>query len=304
MTTKYGILIPTTLQRSPPTEALEAFVRRADELGFHSLWTLDRVLQGDPVLDGVSVLTFAAAITRRVKLGMSVLLATLRNPILVAKTLSTLDYLSNGRLVAGLSAGGRRYEFDSLGIPTKGRGVRLSETVKILRALWREPKVNFSGKFFTLKDVEMFPKPVQNNIPILIGGSSSRALDRAGRIGDGFIATIRGSADTYRAECEQVRASASRSGRDANKLEYAKLVYVYCGQDRDECHAILKRWADRFYQTDFDVRSNCIYGTPEECAGKLRTYVRAGAGTLILGPPSAEPAQIELLRDRVLPQVA
>ncbi|HZW57862.1 MAG TPA: LLM class flavin-dependent oxidoreductase [Nitrososphaerales archaeon] len=301
--TSYGILIPTTLQQTPSTHALEAFIRRADELGFHSLWTLDRVLQGDPVLDGVSVLTFAAAITRRVKLGTSVLLTTLRNPILVAKTLSTIDYLSNGRLLAGLSAGGRKYEFDSLGIPTKGRGVRLAETVKILRVLWREPKVNFSGKFFTLKGVEMFPKPMQDNIPILIGGSSAPALDRAGRIGDGFIATIRGSPDTFKRECEQVRAGALRSERDPDKLDYAKLVYVYAGTNKEECYLKLKSWADRFYQTDFDVKSNCIYGAPDECAEKIKAYERAGAKTIILGPPTSDLEQIELLRDQVLASV-
>ncbi len=298
--TKFGLVIPTMLQETPTMEQLAKFITSAEELGFSSLWTLDRILQTDPCLETLSVLSYASGITKRVRLGTAVLLLVLRNPILTAKELSTIDYLSGSRLTVGVSLGGRPPEFEAFSVNVKSRVTRFIESVRILQLLWSEPKVNFSGKHFLLKEVEMFPKPANHKIPILIGGSALSAISRAGTLGDGYIATVRGTPESFKSDWEIVTKEAARTGRIAEELEGAKLVYCCVDNDPREAYLMLKRWADRFYRTEFDVRSNCIFGSPDECVDKIRDYISAGVKSLILGPPTADTQQIETIRDKVL----
>ncbi|MHB8566162.1 MAG: LLM class flavin-dependent oxidoreductase [Nitrososphaerales archaeon] len=296
----FGLLLPTTLVPAATLNELDAFIRAAEDLGYHSLWTLERILHPNPVLDSLTTLTHAAAITKRIGIGTSVLLAVFRNPIVLAKQLSTMDYLSNGRVTAGLSVGGRDWEFAATGLATKSRGVHLTETVKIMRALWTEPSVTYAGKWLNLKDVKMFPKPVQKPIPILIGGNTDPAIARAGRIGDGYLMTAGGTPESFKKTWSKVVAAAEQHNKNPSSLDAVKLVYTYTSNDPARAYDTLKKWADSYYMSDYDAKTNCIFGTPEQCIDLIQKYIDAGVKTFILGPPTTDVAQIQEIKDKVL----
>src|SRR5438105_5191518 len=126
---RVGILVPGSFAGTPPTlSEFTAFFQRADDLGLHSLWVIDRIFHTVNVLDPMTLLTCAAAVTSRVRLGTSVLLFALRNPVLMAKTTATLDYLSGGRLILGVSLGGRDNEFEPLGSPCSNASAGCGKT--------------------------------------------------------------------------------------------------------------------------------------------------------------------------------
>ncbi len=171
---KVGILVPGSFPDQPPTMSeFTEFFRRADDLGLDSLWVIDRIFHDVSVLDPMTLLTCAAAVTSRIRLGTSVLLFVFRNPILFAKTTATLDYLSGGRLTLGLSLGGRDHEFEPLGVRVSQRVSRFREGIEVMRRLWAESNVSFHGRHLHMDNVNISPKPVQKpGIPIIFGGSA------------------------------------------------------------------------------------------------------------------------------------
>ena len=187
---KLGILVPGMFGGTPPTMGeFSAFFRRAEELGYDSLWVIDRVFHPVNIIDPMALLTVAATVTDRVRLGTAVLLFVLRNPILAAKTTSTLDYLSGGRLTLGISLGGRDNEFDPLGVDVRRRVSRFNEGLEVMRRLWNERDVTHHGRYFSMDNVNIDPKPVQQpSIPVIIGGSADTALQRAAEQTDGWVA--------------------------------------------------------------------------------------------------------------------
>ncbi len=296
----FGLLMPTTLEKVAPVKELDSFIVAAEKLGYHSLWTLERLLHPNPCLDDLPCLTHAAAITSKIRVGTCVHLLLFRNPVVLAKELATMDYLSNGRIILGASLGGRDWEYQALGLTTQGRVSKFVESIKVIRALWSEPVVNFTGKYFDLKDVKLFPKPVKRRIPIWIGAANEKAIARAGRMGDGYIMTSAGTPELFKKNWEIVTKSGQDAGRDMAQIEPAKLAYTYVSNVPREAHDVLKRWADAQYLTNYDVKVNCIYGTPDDCIAKIRQYLDAGVRTMILGPQTSDVRQIEMLRDKVL----
>lgn len=296
----FGVLLPSTLVPAASTSQLDSFIRASEELGYHSLWTIERILHPDPTLDSLTTLTHAAAITRRIGIGTSVLLAPFRNPVVLAKQLGTMDYLSSGRLTVGLSVGGRDWEFAATGISSKARGAKLTEAVKIMRALWTEPSVTYAGKYYNLKDVKMFPKPIQKPIPILLGGNAEPAIARAARLGDGYLTTAAGTPESFVKTWAKISSIAESHNRNPATLDVVKLVYTYTSKSTDEAYNILKKWANAYYMIDYDVKTNCIYGTPEQCIERIQKYVDAGVKTFILGPPTTDTNQLHELKDKVV----
>jgi len=205
-------------------EQLGRFAVRAEELGYHSLWTFQRLLVGaeqelDPVyrsvLDPLVALTFAAARTSRVRLGVAVVNFPFVPPVYLAKQAATLDVLSAGRLDLGLGAGWSPVEFTAAGATPARRGARAEEYLGVLRTLWADEVSRFDGEFYSVPPSRMAPKPVQRpGPPVLLGGSAEPALRRAGRLADGWIS--RSSADLSRiaTDIATVRDAASAAGRD------------------------------------------------------------------------------------------
>src|SRR5216117_1669883 len=191
--TTFGLAIKNFVgpTETPDVDALYAYAERAEALGFESLWAWDHVLLGVepsfPILDSITTLGAVAARTRRIKLGTGVLVLPLRNPVVAAKALGSLDVISGGRLVLGVAAGWYAREFDAVGVPFKQRGKLFERNLDILLRLWTEERVTLQADELNLREAVMRPRPVQRpRPPILVGGYVDAVLRRAATKGEGW----------------------------------------------------------------------------------------------------------------------
>ena len=207
--------------------------RRAEELGYRSLWTFQRLVvpevpderSGAPfyqqVQDAVVPLAFLAGQTSRIRLGTAVLIVPFFSPALLAKQLATLDIVSGGRLDVGLGIGWSRTEYEAVGAPFERRGARVEEFLAALRALWTEPVAAYQGEFYRLPPARMAPRPVQRpHPPLLLGGTAKPALRRAGRLADGWVSGSTADLTRIGESIEVVREAAREAGRDPDRLRF------------------------------------------------------------------------------------
>jgi probable F420-dependent oxidoreductase len=209
-------------------EVMRRTARRAEELGYASLWTFQRVLypaDGDldpahrAVHDPVVALAHVAGYTDRIGLGTATLCAPFTAPALLAKTLTSLDVLSGGRLTVGLGIGWLPQEYTAAGVPFQRRGARMEEYLRCLQALWTQDPVEFAGEFYTVPRAHVGPPPVQRpHPPVLLGGAAPPALRRAGRLAQGWIASSRHDLTRIGTAVETVRDGAREAGRDPHAV--------------------------------------------------------------------------------------
>jgi probable F420-dependent oxidoreductase len=235
-----GVHVPQVGPNAAPAVVGE-FSRAADEAGFDGLWVFDHVVlqreqqsrypysadgsMGFPptmdFLEPLTLLTYLAGITKRAKLGTSVLVLPMRQPVLHAKIMATIDYLSGGRFILGAGVGWWKQEYEVLSVPFERRGKRMDECLQLVKALWAEEFVNFKGEFYEAVDWTCNPKPVRDDgIPIWLGGESRNQLQRVGRYADGWLATAK-SLPTLRDDFEVAQEAASKVGRDPATLALA-----------------------------------------------------------------------------------
>ena len=191
---RFGIALPN--HRPLGTrDALVEMAQQAEALGYESIWATDIVVQTRSAederysysLEALTVTSYLAALTNRVRLGISVLVVPQRSPVLVAKEAATLDALSGGRLVLGVGAGYHEMQFRWLGANFRQRGQRLDEYILAMRELWTASEPRFAGKYVAFSDLVFSPRPTQpQGPPIVIGGSSPAALRRVARLADGW----------------------------------------------------------------------------------------------------------------------
>ncbi|WP_329069194.1 LLM class F420-dependent oxidoreductase [Amycolatopsis sp. NBC_01480] len=230
---KIGLNLPH-LGEQATAGNIRDFALYAERNGWDSLWTADRMLypvepktpypgnshgrlgpQNKRVFEHLTVLTYAAAITERIRLGVSVLNLPFYNPVLLGRRLATLDQLSHGRVTVGVGLGWSADEFDAAGAPMRHRGRMAEEAVQALRAVWGPDPVEFSGEYYTIPASILGPKPAQDPLPIVMGGGfSPKSLDRVGRLADGFNPTAV-PVDNLVEMRNLVRAAAKSSGREA-----------------------------------------------------------------------------------------
>lgn len=202
---KFGLAYANTIPFTDPGPATDLVVA-AEEVGFESVWTVEHVIWPHeydsvypyhptgkmpgtpevPIPDPLVWLTWIAAVTSRIRLGTGVMILPLRNPLVLAKQLATLDHLSGGRMELGVGAGWLEEEFSAVGVPFAGRGRRVDETIDAMRLLWSETSASFAGEVFSFEGVALNPKPVGGAIPIVVGGQSNAAIRRTVARGDGF----------------------------------------------------------------------------------------------------------------------
>jgi probable F420-dependent oxidoreductase len=227
-----GIGVPLSGVWATPANQFR-LVRRAEELGYHSAWTFQRLLVPErpgeragieayrSVHDAIVPLAFLAGHTRRIRLGVSVLNMPFFSPALMAKQLATLDAVCGGRLDVGLGIGWMREEYAAVGAPYRRRGARAEEFLAALRALWTEEVVEFHGEFYEIPRSRMEPKPVQRpHPPLLLGGGARAALERAGRLADGWAASSGADLARIGESIEVVRRAAAGAGRDPDTLRF------------------------------------------------------------------------------------
>jgi probable F420-dependent oxidoreductase len=258
-----GVQIPHTGARATP-EFVRAWCTLADEAGYGTLWGVDHMVMPQrveskyvlprkpatiaedavsnllaPNFELMTTLAYVAGITTRVKLGSSVAVLSIRNAILNARQLATIDRYSGGRVIYGAGVGWLKEEAEAMGMPWDRRGARGDEHIALLRAIWTAPgkHVEFHGEFWDVPPMDPEPRPVQSSIPILIGGHSEAAIDRAARLGDGWIAASM-SPERLSEHLALLRTAAFRHDRDPAS------VLVYCGVSGDASLDRLEAYAD------------------------------------------------------------
>jgi probable F420-dependent oxidoreductase len=287
--------------------AFRGYLARAEELGFESGWTQEQVLGASSLLSPIETMTYAAACVDRLRLGCVVFVTPLHQPVHLAKSLSSLDQISRGRLEVGIGTGGRARMFSAFEVdPDVALVARFNEGLQVMKALWTEPKVTFEGRFWRLDGATMEPKPFQKpHPPVWFGGNAPAALRRAVRYGDGFFGAGSTTTAAFAEQVPVVRQELAEQGRDPGGFRIAKRVYIAADDDPDRARQRMAAALVRIYG-DFGRRLEpvALCGTPDECAGGLREVAAAGAEMILLNPLFEQAEQMERLAAEVMPQVS
>ena len=299
---------PATGPWLPTIDELVTLVELVDSCGFDSLWVGDHISFPVPIFDPLLQLAQAAVVSRRLTLGTSVLLLPLRHPTPVAKQVTTLDHLTEGRLILGVGVGGEfPLEYAACGVPHNERGARLAEGVQVLRKFFSGEPVSHRGRFYgPFEAVPMRPPPRQpGGPPVWFAGRKESALRRIGRLGDGYLAYVV-TPDMYRGALRTIAAAADEAGRRPASFGTGHLLFTRLDQTYE---AALDRATETLsvrYSMDFRKASAryCALGTPEQVAERIREFHAAGVRHVVLdllGPYEQKGKQIEWFARDALP---
>lgn len=187
-TVKFGIAVGAYSAGVPSGRELADFARTAEAVGFDSVQVGDHIQWHAPIIESTVLLATFAAVTTRVRIASDVVILPLRDPVLIAKTVASLDVLSGGRMIFGVGVGGDHPgEYAAMRVPLAERGARANESLEIIRGLWTNERFSYAGRHYAVQDVGIAPRPLQPLLPIWVGGTSDAALRRAARYGDGWI---------------------------------------------------------------------------------------------------------------------
>lgn len=290
-----GISLPHRSPEAIDASTVRRFAQRAEALGYSDLWvtenTLDHVFSFDPAL----ILTYAAAATTRIRLGVAVCVLPVHNPSHIAHQYATLDYLSGGRAILGLGLG-REHHYAEFQIPMERRVRRLREGVDIVKALWTQDEVDYSGDIYRLDHAHMVIKPKQQpRPPIWMGGDHPDAVRRAVAMGDGWISAGGASTEKFAQSAQIVREELEKAGRDPATFAISKRVFLSVDERRSLARAELDRWYQIVYRRPGGATEADVYGTPEQVREQLEALVAAGATHLLVNPVARYEEQLEAL---------
>jgi probable F420-dependent oxidoreductase len=312
MAVELGVLIPTreaVMSGRPETAPLLTMAERAEAAGFDAVWIGDS-LTARPRHEPLTLLAAVAARTRRLTLGTAVLLPALRNPVVLAQIVATLDRVAEGRLVLGVGYAADtpaiRKEFAAAGVPFERRVGRVLETLEICRALWRQDGVSFSGTHFTLANITMEPKPHRaGGPPIWIGGSGPTALRDAARF-DAWFPTGPG-VDFFAEHFPRVQAAARAAGRPPDAVAGAAYVTLALDASPAAAEQRLHGFLEGYYGVPARVmlaRQACYAGPVEGGIEWLQRWIDAGARHLSLRFAGGDQlAQVDEAAARLLPRL-
>jgi len=308
----FGIAVQnfTAYPTMPDAKALVEYGVRMEALGFDSLWAWDHILLGVepnfPIIESLTLLTAIGARTTRIKLGTGILVLPMRNPVILAKQLASMDLISDGRLLLGTASGWYRREFNAIGVPFEQRGRIMDESLDILKAFWTEHKV--SGKFsrYDIPAGIMYPKPAQKpRPPILIGGYVDRVLKRAATAGDGWL-TYFYRPEAFAKSWAKIRDFAKEAGKDPDTLLNAAQLPIMIGKSRQAVESQMMEWLSTewdFASWSDSTKDSAIMGTVDECVAQLKEHIAVGAQKLIFVPYKYDPAQIETIAREIVPRL-
>ena len=278
------------------------FAKKCEAMGCQSMWTIDRIAYDN--LEPLTVLAAAAGATQKIRLGTSVLLGNLRHASHVAKVVSTLDFISNGRVTLGLGFGSRENDYKAVEIPFEHRGSRAVEQVQLMKRLWTEDNVTFKGKFYNVENLSVGPKPIQKpHPPIWTGGSAEVALKRAGTWADGFICGSSAIPD-FPSTWEKIAGYARAVGRDPNRIRKAGLTFMAIHDDQSKAVRAVEDYVMRYYgRLRADVANTSLVGSPAAVTERIGAFLSKGLDTLIIGVADPDPRQLDLFGEKVLPKI-
>jgi len=298
-TISFGVALPHRSPDAIDIAAVRHVAQRADALGFRDLWVTENTLDHVFCFDSVVALTYAAAVTTTIRLGVSVMVLPLHHPIHVAHQVATLDYLSNGRAILGAGLG-RDHHYTQFQVPLERRVRRFRESVELIKALWTESKVSYHGSIFQLDDATMSPKPVQKpHPPIWFGGAHPDALRRAATIADGWMGSGGSSLAAFSRSVSILKAELERARRDPATFPISKRVFLSVHERSEVARAELHRWFSTVYNNPEGADASGIHGTPEQLRARIEELVATGANHLLLNPVCRYAEQLEALAEVV-----
>ena len=288
--------------RDTSVEVFWRLVDRSEALGLDSIWLTDRVVSAvgakNFVLDPLIALAGIAARTKKLKLGTSVYVLPLRNPVVAAKELASIDFLSGGRMLLAVGVGNEEErEFEACGVPKAERGGRLDEAMPLMRKLWTGAPISHDGRYFHLHDVVVDP-PVVGAMPIWLGGHSDATYRRLGRLGDGWLPSGM-RPDEIADGIPTIQAYAAKADRAIDADHFGAVLTFLVASSREEA---LRQAKPYLVTRRADVAADefTALGTVAECVGKLEGYVKAGASKFVLrplGPPESYLEQLDALAE-------
>jgi alkanesulfonate monooxygenase SsuD/methylene tetrahydromethanopterin reductase-like flavin-dependent oxidoreductase (luciferase family) len=320
----FGVWLPSYAYRDGDRahmRRLDEYIARLEDNDI-DIWVIDHLLHAEGLygmswLEPMSVLTYAAARTRKARLGTGILVLPLRNPVLLAKEIATLDYMSNGRFIFGIGPGWYQPEFESVGTKIEERGGRTDEILAAVRRLLSEESVTFEGRYYKFKDVSIEPRPKTMPQIWVSGGSrlpdpeyhdvpvlAKTVLERI--VGaDAWLSRCSGTQEFVKRDWEQVKSEVirRRGSLDGFTFAHCNFIYLVDTDDQEKAHAAQRRPFEEVMgdHRPFEQLQQCYFlGTPAQQLDRLRDLASAGCEYLVLGPTSDEPEQLELLIEKLI----
>ncbi|MHB2036206.1 MAG: LLM class flavin-dependent oxidoreductase [Nitrososphaerales archaeon] len=304
---KFGIALETFTPpgKVPSGDSVLEMALLAEKLGFDSVWAWDHIMLGSrkvyPVLDSLTTLTAIGAKTSKIKIGTGVLILPLRNPVVLAKTLSTMQFLSNGRLILGCAAGWYEREFRAVGVDFKKRGNIFEESFQLVRKLLNERDVTDLSGSYNLEHAAIEPKT--DRIPMLIGGYADTVLERAGRLADGWISYYY-TAESYSESWNRVATSAKENGKNPESMRRVDIVPLAIASNFEAGDKAARDFTARY--TDLPKNSACtvessVRGSISECIEQIKKYESVGINDLVFIPSNYDIEQVEKAGNEILP---
>jgi probable F420-dependent oxidoreductase len=291
----FGVSLPHRSPDAIDMHTVYAVAQRADALGFQDLWVTENTLDHVTSFDPVGVLTYAAAVTKRIRLGASVIVLPIHSPMTVAHQWATLDRISNGRAIMGVGIGGKHH-YRQFAVPMEGRILRFREEMEVIKALWTQDKVTYHGQFYQLDDATMMLKPVQKpHPPIWMGVGHPDALRRAAKLADGWMGSGGSSIAEFGRSVPLLRDALQEAGRDPGAFPISKRIFMMVDDKPEVARAELHRWFTEVYHNPQGTDASGIHGTPEQVKERLEEIVAMGANHLLLNPVGRHEEQVEVL---------
>jgi len=284
--------------------ALRAYLSRAEALGFESAWVQEQVLGSIPHVSPIELMSYAAACSDRLRVGCAVFVTPLYSPVHLAKSLSSLDQLSRGRLDIGVGTGGKFRMFSAFGVDADSFVARFVEGLRLMKALWTEPRATFKGENWQFENVAMEPKPIQKpHPPLWFGARTPIGLKRAVRHSDGWMGAGSSSSADFVQHVSLLRQYCDELKRDPATLPISKRVYLAIDNDKARAEKRLREWfAMRYKNAEMAVQVS-LWGSRAEVTDKLGELVKAGAQHLMLNPVFDEMEYLEDLAQNVMPHL-
>ncbi len=291
------------------------FARRAEDLGFDRVTVGEHIMDGNPprpTMMGIPAMAAAAGATSKIRVLTGIVIAPLYHPVMLAKMVSILDLISDGRLDFGIGISGQRdtqAEFDALEIPVNTRGRRTDEMLRVMKDLWTAENVTHHGRFFNFDDVTLLPKPIQRPYPpIWVAGRSDAAVRRAAIAGDGWYPYLF-TVNRIRRSNASVRDMAEHSGRDLTGFNWGlnQPIAIDDNPDRAMATAIAhvgQRYVTPERSAEDIARALCVAGNAEDCIGAIQERIDAGVREFVFGFLAGDTddyfRQMEMFSNRVL----
>lgn len=283
-TVPIGIGLPQVFPEGRNSDLAEiaTFAQKAEETGFESLWALEQIADQGSMLEPISLLSFVSAVTQQVRLGTSVFVLPQRNPIQLAKSLSTLDLLNNGRTVVGVGIGHGDDLNSAFGLPRGRRIRRFNENLAVMRALWADENASFDGDFYKFKNLRMSPKPQQRpSIPIWFGARSQPALTRTAKLADGWMGAGSSSVSEFGEHIKLLKNALDDLDRDPTNFIFSKRIYLAIDTNQNRAEQRMKDFFAHTYGDPEMAHQVAIWGSQETVFERINEIIELGANHVL-----------------------